>query len=102
MAADHLGCEVGLRTDRSQHGVPLPTQGNEDEEHSPAVADSHSTPLVAPVPDSCPVSCRTSSSGTPTATRREKTCDANRDNETQVADPLTVDMVKNISTGNPY
>ena len=52
MAADHLGCELGLRTDRSQHGVPLPTQGNEDEEHSPAVADSHSTLLVAPVPDS--------------------------------------------------
>jgi hypothetical protein len=36
----------------SQHGVPLPTQGNEDEEHSPAVADSHSTLLVVPVPDS--------------------------------------------------
>src|ERR1700692_2314381 len=25
-------------------GVPLPTQGNEDEEHSPAVADHHSKP----------------------------------------------------------
>src|SRR5258705_11992298 len=41
----------------SKHGIPLQTPGNDDEEHSAAVADSHSTLLVASVTDSCPVRC---------------------------------------------